>query len=52
LVFLIFTQCASAPRGASTGATPLHSPAQELGSHFSVLAVAKSPAFMLAISWS
>ena len=51
-VSLIFTQCASAPRGASTGATPFASFGHVDGSHFSTLAVARSPALMLAISWS
>ena len=40
-----------APRGASHGATPLHSAGQVLGSHLSMLAVLRSPALMLAMSW-
>jgi hypothetical protein len=45
---LIFTQCPSAPRGASVKPAPLHSRGQVLGSHFSTLAVAVLPALQLA----
>ena len=41
---------AAAPRGAAAVPTPLASLGQEAGSHFSTLAVAVSPALMLAIS--
>src|SRR5512134_2316470 len=43
-------QCASAPRGAATVPTPLHSLGQVDGSHLSTLAVVRSPALMLPTS--